>query len=184
MKDNLNEEQTTFSDENYNQEKSIENEEALKNRDDLEDRGDPLENLRKIDKKEKMKKLKKMMGRLKALQKEINVAKYECEGLIRQVGFEDRDVKRIIDFIGEMSDVKVTNKSEIEEKTREWLEGEKEGRETSGMISSFSKTFPSDYTITNPVKSDGTYYWMANRVNLYDNGYNTVMTDGDNKLEI
>lgn len=115
---------------------------------------DPLDTLKKIDKKEKVEKLKKLMKKLKSLQKEINISKYECEKLIEQAGFDEKNAKRIIDWIGELPDVKldtfdkkkVKEKIEKKEEKTESLNHDVSYASLNGM---FSTTTDPDIYLTN-----------------------------------
>ena len=143
---------------------------------------DILDDLRKIDKKEKMKQLKELMNYLKVLQKKINMTKYECKEAIKQLGFDDKDVKRIIDFIGEMPDVKLNrkDKKKIEEKIQDKLNGETEKSEEENLNTySFSSppegSFPDNYS--NLVYK---YNWEANPWTVYSNSDDITMHTCEN----
>lgn len=163
---------------------------------------DPLDTLRKIDKKEKMKELKKMMYKLKEIQKTINIAKQESEEILEQMDFDKKDIKRIIDFVGEMSDVKLNNKEQrdIEEKIRKWLSGEEEEKDEKNGSSRridgpsvppvpysplrTSGTIPSNWDLT--YTSDGVSRMsdsLGAEINLSHNeSGNTVLTDHDGNM--
>jgi hypothetical protein len=123
---------------------------------------DPLDALKKIDKKEKMEKLKKLMKKLKSLQKEINISKYECEKLIEQAGFDEKNAKRIIDWIGELPDVKLDIFDK--KKVRERIEKKEEKTEALNhdvnytSLNRFSTTIDSNLYLTD---DNDNHYWST-----------------------
>jgi hypothetical protein len=69
---------------------------------------DILDDIKKADKFIKAQLLIKKIGELKKLAKDVLLAKEKATIVLEEIGIKEKDIKRIIDFINESDDVKLT----------------------------------------------------------------------------
>lgn len=75
---------------------------------------DILDQVKKVEKAIKAKVLIKKIGELKKIAKEVNELKEEMVATLEELGLSDKDIKRVIDFINELPDVKLTDREKKE----------------------------------------------------------------------
>jgi hypothetical protein len=71
---------------------------------------DVLDNIKKVEKAIKAKILIEKIGELKKYAKEINVLKEQSLATLEELNLSEKDVKRVIDYINELPDVKLTER--------------------------------------------------------------------------
>ena len=137
---------------------------------------DILLDIRKIEARKKQALLAKKVSELKVLAKKINELKVESEYLIDEMGVSKEDAKRVVDFINELDDVKLTDeeKKEIRNKTKQSVATGR--KEVEKEIEKFPpQVFPSNFsgfsTSTMGVKSAGVVSpnWGTTTAGSYDN---------------
>lgn len=69
---------------------------------------DILDDVKKAEKVVKAQLLVKKIGELKKLAKDVLLAKEKSKIILEEIGIKDKDIKRIIDFVNESEDVKLT----------------------------------------------------------------------------
>jgi macrodomain Ter protein organizer (MatP/YcbG family) len=123
---------------------------------------DVLEQVKKVEKAIKAKILIEKIGELKTIAKEINELKEQSLATLEELQLSEKDMKRIIDYINELPDVKLTDKEKqkIRDEISEEMTGEKEENEKSFRdidIEKFMKAAPFvGYSYSNTVDSSTT----------------------------
>jgi len=147
---------------------------------------DVLEDVKRADKIVRAHLLIKQLGKLKVLAREILIAKQKSNLILQDLGIEDKDIKRIIDFVNSCNDVCLTEndlaeiQKEVKEKGRRTRQEVQEKIESSpaffttatatgvgGSIGSFS-----GYSINTAQGGSTTAYASAE-------GANTTIVGGD-----
>lgn len=116
---------------------------------------DVLEQVKRVEKAIKAKMLIEKIAQLKQHAREINELKEKSVATLEALDLSDKDIKRVIDYINELPDVKLSEKdkkairdSVSEDVVEEKVEQEKQIREIN--IEKFFKDYPRiEYKVTN-----------------------------------
>lgn len=89
---------------------------------------DVLEDIKKIDKAIKAKVLIEQITNIKKLAKKMNQLRYETTCILNELDVSEKDQKRIIDYVNELPEVKLSedDEAEIEDKAHRSVKGNKE----------------------------------------------------------
>jgi len=109
---------------------------------DTKEEVDILDQVRIMEKNVKARMLMKKIVELKELCKDIKEDKEECVIILQEIGIDEKDIKRIIDFINNSADVDLTeeDKKQIRERVKKNVKNERErlNEKVSEMMTSTS----------------------------------------------
>lgn len=124
---------------------------------------DVLEQVKRIDKAVKAKMLIEKIALLKEFAREINELREKSVAILEELGLSDKDMKRIIDYINELPEVKLSerDKKQIREEVSDDVDEEKESIEKTLRNIDLDKLM----TITTTAGANSTGAWnLANGV--------------------
>lgn len=151
---------------------------------------DVLDHIKKAEKVIKTNLLIKQMGTLKALARELLEIKERSVMILEDVGVEEVDIKRVIDFINSSSEVQLTDqdKKELREKVRREGKSKRQDvqreMEEHPFLGNFSGGYGNAFTLTTAANSSNmNHAYMAtsatgtNSVTVANNAGETLNID-------
>jgi hypothetical protein len=151
---------------------------------------DVLNDVKKMEKRIKKMAFLKIIPKLKDMAKEVNKLKKKTELLLSEFGIDEKDSKRIIDFINSLPDVSLSKRDieEFKEDQEEEVEDIKE--EVAEKVSKNYEKYAMVYTVSGANTLGNNDYWMnatndnLNMVTLSSSLSNIKGTSGDVTFKI
>lgn len=119
----------------------------------MSDTKNALDEIKSLEAQTRKYSLIEVIGDLKRKAKEIKKAKYYTENILKKMGYDDKDIKSIIDYINSQSSI---TEKDIDKDIEEQLEKNtdqavKKIKDSYGTLTTTAGTYfsPNNYTVTN-----------------------------------
>jgi hypothetical protein len=144
-----------------------------------ENKHDILDQIKKAEIVVKQALLVKMLGMVKQMSHDVLELKEKCTAILTEVGLSSEDVKRVIDFVNNLSSVQLNDSDR--EIIRKWAKDEVQGKRKDIEKKIEDKIKPFDYFVTSQnlgvVTTDGGIYSSGSGVNHLKYGNQTICHD-------
>ncbi|MBW2968552.1 hypothetical protein KY314_00330 [Candidatus Woesearchaeota archaeon] len=138
--------------------------------DKKEEKKDVLEEIKKLEELKRKAILLQLISNVKKYAKEILVLKKTCEVILTEADIEEKDIKRIIDFLNNLPDVQLSKEDikEIREKIKKDIK-EKKKKITEKTEKKIEEGVISNNGVTGLTSNTLGYYSSEDDSNLYLN---------------